>query len=252
MRLAPRSLSDEALVKECDLLPWERKLHRFAWSGTGCATGWVVALGPAFLCSLLIRPWNLHPLPAAVIGTAVMVTSVSLYILLVSTAQRRRKPYWRELQRRYAGLPLDEYVREADSHSGDACITLTGSNPPADAAWLVHVTLHGDGDGYAVAGKIERRELSPAWALGESPGPVTMASADLQLDAPQAEALRLLANRAVADGSRSVSSTVIDGAPAELAVWVRRRGLVLRGRCNLAGVSAANESLPVVQLMRRV
>jgi hypothetical protein len=204
------------------------------------------------LWSLFIRRWNLHPLLAAVTGMAVMVTSVFVYVLVVSTAGRRRKPYWRELQRRYAGLSLKDYVRDAGSRLGDACIILTGAYLPGRTAWLTCVTLHADREGQAVGGKVERRELSPAWTLAESAGEVTLSSGSSQLDAEPAEALRLLANRAVADGNRSVPSRVIDGNPAELAVWVRRRGLVLTARCNLAGVSPEHEPLTAVQLMRRV
>jgi len=179
---------------------------------------------------------------------------VSLYFQVEAAALRRRGVYWREIQRRYAGLKLKECVREVEQQSAggryaaaEACVVVTGHALPSTAVWLIRAwLLSGDG------GWVERRNLVPGYLQGDDASGTLKEAGDASISADESERLRRLIDEAAADRTRHVPSTVFDGDPAEVAVWVRGRGVVLSGDFNLAGVPAAKEELPVVRLIRGV
>ena len=242
-------MSDHELLDACTLLPWERGLHRFVWSGVGCAAGLVMFAIPPVLVYLLRGGVRGAGASAAVAAVTLIIPALWAYFGVHSLAVRRRNRYWHEIKRRFAGLETKHYLRDVESRAmtGSACVVLTGAALPHGGAWLVRAWLYPGG-----TGRVERRSLRPSYLVGETAQDIEVESGDAPLEAEEAEALRVLINEAVAHRGRIVHSEARDGAPAEVAVWAWELGVVKTGRCNLAGVPANREHLPVVRLMRRV
>ncbi len=100
-----RSLSDEQMVDAGDLFPSEARLKAFAFSGVGCLASAgtavvAVAAGHVLLACGWARDW-----PLLVVAGLVLATVMTLG--LDARAERRRRPYWRELNRRFAGATVD-------------------------------------------------------------------------------------------------------------------------------------------------
>jgi hypothetical protein len=155
------------------------------------------------------------------------------------------------LQRRYAGATVRDYVRqiEAEGESGpQTCLIVSGRALPHGGDWLVRVRLWDDG-----RGSVERRSISPAFLHGPMAKDVELTSGDMPLSPDECGRIRQAT--AACEGVErdvSISSTVIDGAPASLAVWERHRGVNLLCDCNLAGVPHDKRDHPAMRLVRLI
>jgi hypothetical protein len=253
MRHDLRSINDEALLEACSLLPWELRLHRFVWSGTGCLTWLILYSLP--LVAFYLLPRRPHITASLIVAAAVftLIPAALTYLGIDALANRRRNVYWAELKRRYGGADLGVYLRdtqdEAEAGRGrdaEACIVLSGWALPHGGAWVVRAWLRPDG------GWVERATLRPHFLSDERADEVRVATGEASLSAEDAADLKRLADAATKDWPRRVVSAVMDGVPVEVAVWVRGRGIVRLGSCNLAGIPDRKRNLPVVQLMLRV
>jgi hypothetical protein len=194
--------------------------------------------------------------PASLIVAAVVFTLIPAgltYLGIDALANRRRKVYWTELKRRFGGAELGAYLRdtqdEAETGRGpdaEACVVLSGWALPHGGAWVIRAWLRSDG------GWVERATLRPHFLSEERADDVRVTAAKAPLTAGDAADLKRLMDAARRDWPRRVVSAVMDGAPAEVAVWVRGGRIVRLGSCNLAGIPDRERNLPVVQLMLRV
>ena len=253
MRTDPRLMSDQQLLAACTLRPWERRLRNAFLSGLGCAAQLAAAAAAVAVAPGLVPSLDFPK--SLVLVLPVLWLELCLAMAAHSLAERRRNVFWREIGRRYGGTRLKDCVRELDDDTAqgasraraDACVILGGAALPHGGSWLVRVWLLPHG-----GGAVERRSVSPGYLADDSAEHVRLAAGEAPLTAEEADGLRGLLDAARDSRNRRVDSDVKDGAPAEVAVWLRGRGVVFTGECNLAGIPPAAQNLPVVRLMQAV
>ena len=248
------SLSDEQLLEQCEFLPWERRLHEWTWSWRGCGTSLLFAGACIWLAYRLGRPFLVYDFVTFfLIGAGLMLAPLAFF-QMDDLAERRRNRYWAELQRRYAGAAPDTYVNQIQAETAtagaeppDLALVLAGHALPHGGTWLVRVVLRPDG-----CGKVERRTLQPGRldGVGKDLAGAARFKGSAPLSPNECDEVRTLVDEALAAGPKvSVMSEVMDGSPAELAVYRRGSGVVLRADCNLCGVPERHKARPAIRLM---
>jgi hypothetical protein len=247
----PTTMTDQELAEASLPTPWERRLFPLR-----CTVA--VAAGVAMFAAVAGAAWR-RPSPGNIFGGAcgglwagasvMLFTFLPLFALL----ERRRSRYWRELERRYAGLRADDYLPEVEAEvqsaaDSDLVVLVSGSALPHGGHWLVKVRLAKDRAG----GTVQYRSLSPVVPPQDQTGRVGFTTGEAPLTGDQTAQVRALAAGPFPKFFKEIMSTVTDGAPAELLVWRRDAGVVGRGRCNLSGVPPEKEAVPFVRLIRLV
>jgi hypothetical protein len=213
-------LSGDELLVRCVVTRRER-WHRKWGHLTGLAIGAFVGSG---IYLLVGRSW--------LIGVVALFVAIIVLLWLDRRADRRRRPYWNELQRRYTTF---------DRSGDELVVELKGMGLPHGGHFAIRVRVSGDG------GEVEAKSLSQLSLPLEmndvtySAGTVALASADVQR-------VRELIHQ-MPEGRTEIAAEVLDGMPVEL--MVRREGAGLgEGECNLLGVPSDMEDHPVVRLAR--
>ena len=214
-----RQLEDHELFAGCEMTAGETFQHKWGCLAAlvmGAAVGWGV-----YACS---RSWW-------VIGVAGFIVAFLAFIQLMKFADRRRRPYWKELERRY---------RTIDGECGAGLVVeVTGCGLPHGGYFAIRVS--------SATREMEKRTLCPL-ALPDDPQEVRCSAGTDALSAEESQRVTELA-AAVTDERTEIDSDVLDGVPAEMVV--RSAGKVIaRAQCNLAGIPEALAEHPAVVLMR--
>lgn len=249
---ATSPLPDRELIEACRLRGWERRLHDLVWSGWGCAGSLLVPAVLVVAGHLAVRDRVPHNADLYLFIPVALWLAGIIFLSLSSVCTRRRRRYWKELQRRYAGAGIKAYVRQAESEAAsdtgaapNLVVILSGAALPHGGNWLVIVRLWPN-----QTGTVEVRTLSFAFASTHDADRIEMQTARITLSASEcARVVETIAGLRTSRRSR-FPSTVMDGAPASLALWERGSGVIGTATCNLAGVPSKHEEHPAVRLMR--
>jgi len=237
-----RAMTDEALLRACRPLPWERRLES-AGCGLGLAAGLLVAHGMyRFIGG---AGWLLILLAFFAAGITAGVQASSL-------ADRRSRRQQAELRRRHTPPALDEALKQAEER-------LEGQDAP-DWELLLHgrALPHGGTTGVRVAlrqadpprGRISVHRASDVDFRRDPP--FTAERGERALDAQECESLLALLPDLLTSGTDPIQNVVMDGFPCHLAAVRRQPRQVFKHGCNLAGVPASQSAHPVPVLMRQM
>jgi hypothetical protein len=245
-----RILTDAQLLEACRPNDAEKRAYHLMDSKWGCLS----CLSLGLVVSVGLLAWRLPEQRSGLRLLCLLfglIIGFTIWIGIAVLSLRRRKPYWRELQRRYAGAPLQTYLEEAKNRAGaswQTIIVLRGGALPHGDDWVALVWLEPEG-----SGRIQMRSLYPTLLDFDTIDKIKRRISQKQLEADASRRLSQLAAASFENsGDINMMSTVIDGSPAEVVVYDRQRGCVLQASCNLSGVPPRKESHPVVQLMRGV
>ena len=234
-----RSLSDDELLAACRLTAREQRWHDTIGSGWGCIAALVIGAAIAWAAYALIggvasaSGWPVA-LACGAIGLAIACVA---WFRLERHADRRRKPYWDELRRRFT--TFDQHEQQA---THDLIIDVTGCGLPHGGHFAIRVRV-GPGD----SGVVERKTLTPNSLPMQTDELHCSASTD-RLDSADARRIRALA-AAVTVMRASIPSEVLDGVPVRMTVFAGGK-TIAELECNLVGIPAKRANEPIVRLLK--
>jgi hypothetical protein len=213
LHVAPRSLSDEDLIRASASTPMEEVL-----AAGGCLGG-ILVFPLLFVGQLL---FGSAALPFA-LGLALIVVALALAYRAIS---RPKQPFREELRYRCGQAQFSRYVEEAEAElrrdDADWIVLLTAAHlPHGDFRWLRFVVRAGPSAQYDLRVWDRKQEVLRR-AEAAVPDMVTQ------------EILRLLTAwdlPALSDAP----VTVVDGTPCQLAILRREPWAAVVAHCNLGG-----------------